>query len=58
VQGSGAGPDGKPYVTRTRVYDITPSTFKFQQDRSDDGGKSWKEGTLKIEARRAGSKSG
>jgi hypothetical protein len=58
VGGSGTGPDGKPYITRTRVYDITPASFKFQQDRSDDGGKSWNEGTLKIEAHRTGSKPG
>jgi hypothetical protein len=56
--GNGTGPDGKPYVTRTRIYDITPTSFKFQQDRSDDGGKSWQEGTLKIAAKRVGSKSG
>lgn len=54
--GNGIGVDGKPYVTRTRIYDITPGSFKFQQDRSGDGGKSWQEGTLKINAHRVGSK--
>jgi hypothetical protein len=49
--------EGKTYMLRTRLYDITPSGFRFQQDRSEDNGKSWKEGTLKIEAHRAGAKS-
>ncbi len=48
----GTDPEGKPVVSRVRFYDITPTTFRFQQDRSSDGGKSWTEGTLKIEAKR------
>ena len=44
--------EGKPVVSRARFYDITPAGFKFQQDRSTDGGKTWTEGTLKIEAKR------
>ncbi|HEU5217899.1 MAG TPA: hypothetical protein VFU23_04530, partial [Gemmatimonadales bacterium] len=48
----GVDPDGKPYLSRTRIYDITPTTFRFKQDRSYDEGKSWTEGTLVIEARR------
>ena len=48
----GTDPDGKPVVSRTRFYDITPTGFRFQQDRSADGGKTWTEGALKIEAKR------
>ncbi len=44
--------DGKPVVSRTRFYDISQAGFKFQQDRSADGGKTWTEGALKIEAKR------
>lgn len=48
----GNDPDGKPYLLRTRIYDITAAGFKFQQDRSTDDGKSWTEGTLRLEAKR------
>lgn len=48
----GTDRDGKAYVSRTRLYDITPTTFRFQQDRSFDDGKSWTEGTLRIQAKR------
>jgi hypothetical protein len=50
--GQGADEEGKPYQTRTRYYDISAAGFKYQQDRSSDGGKSWEEGTLKITAKR------
>ena len=48
----GADGDGKPYLIRARFYEIKPAGFRFQQDRSMDDGKTWKEGTLRIEARR------
>jgi hypothetical protein len=48
----GTDSEGKPVVTRTRFFDITPTAFRFQQDRSQDDGKTWQEGTLKIEAKR------
>lgn len=51
--GTGTDADGKPSLTRSRWFDITPTGFKFQQDRSSDGGKTWTEGALRIEARRA-----
>ena len=50
--GSGTDSEGKAYMARTRVYDITPNSFKWQQDRSVDGGRTWTEGTLRIEAKR------
>ena len=50
--GRGTDPEGKPTLVRSRFYDITPGSFKWQQDRSADNGKTWTEGTLRIEARR------
>ncbi|HSE53686.1 MAG TPA: hypothetical protein VLB00_15955 [Gemmatimonadales bacterium] len=50
--GQGTDPEGKPVLVRSRFHDITPTSFKWQQDRSSDNGKSWTEGTLRIEARR------
>lgn len=52
INGQGTDAEGKPYVTRTRYFDITPTSFKFQQDRSSDAGRTWDEGTLKISAKR------
>ncbi|MBL8959539.1 MAG: hypothetical protein JNJ98_06790 [Gemmatimonadetes bacterium] len=39
-------------LTRSRFTDITPTSFKFVQDRSSDDGKNWDEAALVIEARR------
>jgi hypothetical protein len=50
--GQGTSEEGKPTQTRTRFFDITPSSFRYQQDRSSDGGRSWDEGVLKITAKR------
>jgi hypothetical protein len=47
----GSNADGKPLLSRTRYYDITPAAFKYQQDRSTDDGKTWDE-ALKITAKR------
>lgn len=44
--------DGKAYLSRTRLTRVTPTSFRYQQDRSYDGGKSWDDGLLVIEARR------
>lgn len=52
VNGQGTDAEGKAYLTRTRFYDITPTAFKFQQDRSTDNGRTWDEGVLKIAAKR------
>lgn len=48
----GVDADGKPYMARSRYFDITANGFRFQQDRSMDGGKTWEEATLAIEARK------
>ena len=44
--------EGKPIMMRTTISKITPTSFRYQQDRSEDGGKTWAEGMLVIEAKR------
>ncbi|HEX9165815.1 MAG TPA: hypothetical protein VF862_07870 [Gemmatimonadales bacterium] len=51
-EAKGVDQEGKAFLSRARFTDITPSSFTFRQDRSYDEGKSWKEGTLVIEAKR------
>jgi hypothetical protein len=48
----GTDAEGHAYLVRTTFSDITASSFKFQQDRSLDEGRTWTEGFLRIEARR------
>lgn len=48
----GRDAEGKPYVQRARFYDITPTSFKWQSDRSNDGERTWEEGVLRMEAKR------
>lgn len=55
VSGEGTDAEGKAYSTRTRITAVTPSSFRYQQDRSSNGGKSWDEATLVIEAKRVAS---
>jgi hypothetical protein len=50
--GRGVDSEGKEYLTRTRFFGITPTAFRYQQDRSSDGGRTWDDGVLKIEAKR------
>jgi hypothetical protein len=52
VQSRGTDEEGRAYVARMRFHDITPTGFKARQDRSLDGGKTWEEGVLTIEAKR------
>jgi hypothetical protein len=52
VSARGTDADGKPYLARTRFYDIKPASFRYQSDRSYDDGKTWTEGILKIDAKR------
>lgn len=54
ASGQGTDQDGKAYTSRTTIRDITANGFRYQQDRSFDGGKSWSEGVLTIEAKRVG----
>ena len=48
----GVDADGKAYMSRGLYYDITQTSFRFRQDRSEDDGKTWKEGVLSIVAKR------
>lgn len=48
----GRDADGRGYVQRARFYDITPTGFKYQADRSEDGERTWEEAVLRMEARR------
>lgn len=48
----GRDPEGNPYVQRTRFYDITATSFKYQTDRSTDGERSWETAVLRMDARR------
>lgn len=52
LRSDGRDAEGKPYVQRTRIYDITPTSFKYQADRSSDNGQTWDTAVLKMEARR------
>lgn len=56
LQGSGVHPDGRPYVSRSRFFEIGPERFRMEQDRSFDNGASWDEGVLKIAAKRVSAK--
>lgn len=48
----GTDQDGKAFLTRTRFYDITPTSFRYQHDRSYDDGKTWEEAALAMTAKR------
>ena len=43
--------DSKAYVSRSHFYEITPTSFRFRQERSYDDGKTWEE-KIAIEAKR------
>jgi hypothetical protein len=49
---NGTDANEKPFLSRVRITGITPTAFKYTQDRSFDGGKNWEEGFLTIEAKR------
>ena len=52
VRSMGRDSDGAAYVQRVRFYDITPTSFKYQADRSTDGEMTWETAVLRMEARR------
>jgi len=52
VSGHSADPDGTPQLTRTRYFQITPNSFRMQQDASSDNGRTWDEATIVIDAHR------
>ena len=43
---------GKPYRSRTHITDISATGFHYSQDISHDGGATWDEGHLVMEAKR------
>ena len=45
---------GEPSMLRIRYYDIQNDRFSWTADRSTDGGKTWLQGFMQIEARRIG----
>lgn len=48
----GKDADGKAIVTRVRLFDITPTAFRYEQARSYDSGRTWEEPALRITAKR------
>jgi hypothetical protein len=52
VESRGTDQEGRPYLARMRFHDITADGFTARQDRSQDGGETWEEGTLTIVATR------
>lgn len=52
VTGNGNNGEGKPYLSRTRFFDISKDAFHMSQDRSYDNGQSWDEEYITITAKR------
>ena len=48
----GRDAEGRAFVQRSRFYDITPTSFKYDADRSNDGERTWEKGVVRIEAKR------
>lgn len=44
--------DGRPFTARVRYFDIQPDSFRWEMDRSYDGGASWIEDFLTMTVRR------
>ncbi len=56
INGTGTNSEGKPYLSRTRFFEISADGFRMQQDRSFDGGGSWVEAAISVAARRVAAK--
>ena len=50
--GESTDAEGKRVMYRSRFFDITPTSFRFESDRSTDGGRTWDTGAVKIAATR------
>lgn len=48
----GRDAEGTPFVQRTRFHEITPTSFKYQADRSTDGERTWETAVLRMDATR------
>ena len=57
VTGSGTDQDARAFVARSKYFDITPASFRFSQERSYDGGRTWSSAGVNIEAKRAATSS-
>ncbi len=44
--------DGRPILVRFVISDITPTSCRFEQSFSDDGGASWEANWIAVDARR------
>jgi hypothetical protein len=42
---------GRPILVQFSISDITPSSCRFEQAFSDDGGKSWEPNWIAIDTR-------
>jgi hypothetical protein len=51
MSSQGTDAEGKPFLSRTRFFDITPQSFHYRQERSFDDGNKWNE-SLSIDAKR------
>jgi hypothetical protein len=56
INGTGTNNEGKPYLNRTRFFEIGTDGFRMQQDRSFDGGGTWEEAVVAIVAKRVAAK--
>ena len=52
LEGRATDAEGKPVITRTRYFEISADAFRMQQDRSSDGGQTWEDAVLAIDAKR------
>jgi hypothetical protein len=50
--GTGTDPEGKPSMTRTRYFEISPTGFRMEQDRSADNGATWTKAAIRITAKK------
>lgn len=48
----GRDAEGKAYVQRARFHAITPTSFRYEADRSTDGERTWERRVLRMDARR------
>lgn len=46
-------PDGRPFTVRVRYFDIRPDGFRWEMNRSYDGGATWIDDYLTMETHRA-----